>query len=69
MCLSERGNPGGLFFGDEGITSLLAGSSHVDVSGLADSVMKDVADFAAGALADDTAIMALERVDGAPSNS
>jgi phosphoserine phosphatase RsbU/P len=48
-------------FGEEGIRALLAGSTHVSVTGLADHVMKQVADYASDGLSDDVAIMAVER--------
>jgi PAS domain S-box-containing protein len=63
--VTEARGPGGLF-GDERIASLLARSAHLSVTGLADHVMKQVADYASGALTDDVAIMAVERADGAP---
>ena len=66
--VTEARGPDGLF-GDEGIASLLARSTHVSVRGLADHVMKQVADYASGVLSDDVAIMALQRVDGARSRS
>ena len=56
-------------FGEAGIASLLARSTHVRVTGLADHVMKQVADYASGVLSDDVAIMALQRVRAARSRS
>ena len=48
---------------------MLARSSEVSVSHLADHIMKEVADYAWGTLPDDVAIMALERVEVAPPSS
>ena len=56
-------------FGEAGIASLLARSPHVGVTGLADHVIKQVADYASGVLSDDVAIMALQRVGDARSRS
>jgi hypothetical protein len=66
--VTEARGPGGRF-GDERIASLLARSSRVSVSSLSDNLVKEVADYASGALSDDVAIMALERVEGARSSS
>jgi PAS domain S-box-containing protein len=63
----SRGADG--LFSEEGIRALLARSTHVSVTGLADHVMKQVADYASGGLSDDVAIMAVERADGARSKS
>jgi sigma-B regulation protein RsbU (phosphoserine phosphatase) len=66
--VTEARGPGGLF-GDERIASLLARSSQVSVSGLADNVLKEVADYDSEAFSDDVAIMALERVQAVRSSS
>ena len=66
--VTEARGPGGLF-GDERIASLLARSSQVSVSGLADNVLKEVADYDSEAFSDDVAIMALERVEAVRSSS
>lgn len=64
--VTEARGPDG-FFGSKRIASLLERSSLVGVGGLADDVLKEVADYASGALADDVAILALKRVDGTRS--
>jgi hypothetical protein len=64
--VSEARGPGG-FFGTERIVSLLERSAHVGVGDLADELLKEVTDYAAAALDDDVAILAVTRADGGPA--
>jgi PAS domain S-box-containing protein len=64
--VTEARGPGGLF-GDERLAALLARSAQVSAAGLADTVIRQVQDYASGELSDDVAIMALERVDSSKS--
>ena len=66
--VTEARGPDGLF-GDERIAELLARNSRVNIRSLADNVLKEVEDYASGALSDDAAIMALERAGGQRSTS
>jgi len=66
--VTEARGPSG-FYGEERLVSLLARSAEVKVGHLAGHIMSEVADYAWGALPDDVAIIALQRVETEPPSS